>query len=41
MDEELVFNSTDDHLTELGQHAIEDLLAENWNSEESKVWDFL
>jgi hypothetical protein len=34
--EELEFNSTDDHLTELGQHAIEDLLAEGWNFEENQ-----
>jgi hypothetical protein len=41
MDEELEFNSTDDQLTELGQHAIEDLLAEDWNSEENKVWELI
>jgi hypothetical protein len=41
MDEELDFNSSDDELTEFGRQAIEDLLAENWNSEENKVWDLI
>ena len=32
--DELDFNSSDDELTEMGRQAIEDLLFEDWNSEE-------
>ena len=41
MDEELVFNSTDDELLKLAKDAIEDLLAEDWNSEECEVFNFI
>jgi len=35
-DEELDFDSSDDELTELSRQTIKDLLAENWNSEETE-----